>query len=97
MTNMPEAKRAREAEPFYASIAMVTDYDCWRGGLASVPEMLAVMGDNLGKVQRLLAQFTQSLPRDHATCPIGSDRALNFALVTAVNQRGADLLREHES
>ena len=70
---------------------------CSRGGLASVPEMLAVMGDNLGKVQRVLAQLTQSLPRDHATCPIGSDRALDFALVTAVNQRGADLLREHES
>jgi 5'-methylthioadenosine phosphorylase len=94
MTNMPEAKLAREAELCYASIAMVTDYDCWRGGSVSVPEMLAVMGENLGKVQRVLAQLMQSLPHDHAVCPIGSDRALDFALVTAVTQRDADLLEK---
>lgn len=92
MTNMPEAKLAREAELCYASIAMVTDYDCWRGSSVSVPEMLAVMGENLGKVQGVLTQLMKSLPRDHVPCPIGSDRALDFALVTAVDQRDADLL-----
>ena len=92
MTNMPEAKLAREAEICYASIAMVTDYDCWRGDSVSVPEMLAVMGANLGKVQRVLAHLTQSLPRDHPACPIGSDRALEFALITAAAQRDPERL-----
>ena len=87
MTNMPEAKLAREAELCYASIAMVTDYDCWRGDSAGVPEMLAVMAANAGKVQRVLAELMSTIPRDHPACPIGSDRALEFALITAAAQR----------
>lgn len=92
MTNMPEAKLAREAELCYASIAMVTDYDCWRGGSVDVPEMLSVMAANIGAVQRILATLMHMLPREHPVCPIGSDRALEFALVTASAQRAPDLL-----
>lgn len=92
MTSMPEAKLAREAELCYASIAMVTDYDCWRGGSVNVSEMLDVMTANIGGVQRVLAELMHTLPRDHPQCPIGSDRALDFALVTALTQRASGRL-----
>jgi 5'-methylthioadenosine phosphorylase len=92
MTNMPEARLAREAELCYASIAMVTDYDCWRDGAVSVPEMLAVMANNIGKVQRILARTIQDFPREHPACPIGSDRALEYAFVTAPERRDPALL-----
>jgi 5'-methylthioadenosine phosphorylase len=92
MTNMPEAKLAREAELCYATVAMVTDYDCWRPGAVSVPSMLAVMAGNIEKVQKLILRLLQDLPREHAACPIGSDRALEFGLVTAEVQRDPELL-----
>ena len=92
MTNMPEARLAREAELCYASIAMVTDYDCWRPGEVSVPDMLRVMGENLDRVRRLLARLAADFPREHPPCPIGSDRALEHALVTARDRRDPALL-----
>jgi len=92
MTNMPEARLAREAELCYATIAMVTDYDCWRDGPVSVPDMLRVMGENIGAAQRLLARVFADFPRAHPPCPIGSDRALEFALVTLPERRNPELL-----
>lgn len=92
MTNLPEAKLAREAELCYATIAMVTDYDCWRPGAVSVPDMLAVMAANLSKVQTLLRRLLHDLPRTHPPCPIGSDRALEFAVVTAKERRDPALV-----
>jgi 5'-methylthioadenosine phosphorylase len=92
MTNMPEAKLAREAELCYATIAMVTDYDCWRAGQVSVPDMLAVMASNVGKVQRLVQRLVRNMPRVHPACPIGSDRALEFAVVTSPEKRDPDLV-----
>jgi len=92
MTNMPEARLAREAELCYATIAMVTDYDCWRDGPVSVPDMLGVMGENIGAAQRLLARVFADFPRAHPPCPIGSDRALEFALVTLPERRNPELL-----
>lgn len=92
MTNLPEAKLAREAELCYATIAMVTDFDCWRGGTTEVPEMLAVMAANIGRVQRLLERVMQDLPREHLACPIGSDRSLETALITASLNRDPMLL-----
>lgn len=92
MTNMPEARLAREAEISYATIAMVTDYDCWRPGEVSVPEMLRVIGDNIGKAQRLLARAMAIMPREHPACPVGSDRALDVALVTAPEVRDPALV-----
>jgi 5'-methylthioadenosine phosphorylase len=91
MTNMPEARLAREAELCYATIAMVTDYDCWRAGQVSVPDMLGVMKDNLSRVQRLLARLIADLPREHPPCPIGSDRALEYAIVTSPERRNPEL------
>ena len=92
MTNMPEAKLAREAELCYATIAMVTDYDCWRAGEVSVPAMLAVMAGNIDKVQNLLLRLLKDMPREHPPCPIGSDRALDFAVVTSPDRRDPELV-----
>ena len=83
MTNMPEARLAREAELCYATIAMVTDYDCWREGPVSVPEIMRVMAENISTAQRLLIRLIRDIPRDHQPCPAGSDTALEFAFMTA--------------
>lgn len=92
MTAMPEARLAREAELCYATLALVTDYDCWKGVEVSVPEILRVMDDNIGKAQRVLAQLIADFPREHPPCPIGSDRALEFALITSPEKREPALL-----
>jgi 5'-methylthioadenosine phosphorylase len=96
MTNMPEAKLAREAEISYATIAMVTDYDCWHQEHASVDvqSVLRVMLDNRERVQRLLLRLIRDFPRDHEACPIGSDRALDHAIMTAPERRDAALLEK---
>jgi 5'-methylthioadenosine phosphorylase len=97
MTNMPEAKLAREAEICYATIAMVTDYDCWRSETSSVDvaEIIRVLMDNAGKAQRLVAQLARSFPKQHPTCPIGSDVALDVALITAPDKRDPMLLAKN--
>jgi 5'-methylthioadenosine phosphorylase len=94
MTNMPEAKLAREAEICYATVAMVTDYDCWRheGASVDVAEILRVLMDNAGKAQRLVARLARDFPREHPPCPIGSDTALDVALITAPDQRDPALV-----
>jgi 5'-methylthioadenosine phosphorylase len=82
MTNMPEAKLAREAELCYATMALVTDYDCWRTSEESVTvEMiLATLHNNVAQAQRVLRAAVPAVagPR---TCPCGS--ALQHAIVTA--------------
>ncbi|MFZ1109943.1 MAG: S-methyl-5'-thioadenosine phosphorylase [Rhodomicrobium sp.] len=85
MTNMPEAKLAREAELCYATIAMVTDFDCWHDDHADVDvaEILKVLKGNSEKASRLIAALAKSFPKEHEPCPIGSDRALDHALITA--------------
>ena len=92
MTNLPEARLAREAELCYATIAMVTDYDCWREGPVSVPEIMRVMGENVSTAQRLLVRAIQDMPREHQRCPAGSDSALEFAFMTAPAARDPKLL-----
>ena len=92
MTNMPEARLAREAELCYATIAMVTDYDCWREGLVSVPEIMRVMAENISTAQRLLIRLIRDIPRDHQPCPAGSDTALEFAFMAAPTVRDPALI-----
>ena len=96
MTNMPEAKLAREAEICYATVAMVTDYDCWHDDHAAVDvaSIIAVMKDNTEKAQRLVARLAREFPREHPACPIGSDRALDVAIITAHEARDASLVRK---
>lgn len=85
MTGLPEAKLAREAELSYATLAMVTDYDCWREDEAAVEvhNILDVVRANAEKAARLIARLMKDFPAEHAPCPIGSDRALDHALVSA--------------
>jgi 5'-methylthioadenosine phosphorylase len=94
MTNMPEAKLAREAEICYASVAMVTDFDCWHEDHADVDitSIIAVMRANSEKAARLVARLAADFPRDHEPCPIGSDKALEFAIITAPEARDPALV-----
>ncbi len=96
MTNMPEAKLAREAEFCYATVAMVTDYDCWHDDHQDVDitDILRVMRQNSEKAGRLVARLARDFPREHEACPIGSDRALEYAIITAPEARDAELLRK---
>lgn len=94
MTNMPEAKLAREAEISYATVAMVTDYDCWHPGHAdvTVASVIAVLGANGDRARRLIARLARDFPAEHEACPIGSDRALDNAVMTAPGSRDPALL-----
>jgi len=85
MTSMPEAKLAREAELCYATVAMVTDYDCWRVDEApvSAEQVVAVMERNIGAARALLRRLIPRLRDRAAPCPHGCDRALDGALMTA--------------
>ncbi len=94
MTNMPEAKLAREAELCYAVVAMVTDYDCWHDAHQSVDiaAVIEVMRANTEKAQRLVLRLARDFPRVHPACPIGSDRALDVAIITAPEARDEALV-----
>ncbi len=89
MTNMPEAKLAREAELCYATVAMVTDFDCWHDDHTDVDisDILRVMKENSEKAGRLIARLAADFPKEHDPCPLGSDRALEHAIITAPERR----------
>ena len=94
MTNMPEAKLAREAEITYATIAMVTDFDCWHPthDAVDVAAVVAVARANADKAARLVARLARDFPAEREACPVGSERALDGAIMTAPAQRDATLL-----
>ena len=96
MTNMPEAKLAREAEICYATVAMVTDFDCWHPDhdAVTVQDIIKVLVANAEKGARLVSRLAQEFPREHEPCPIGSDRALDNALITAPEARDPELLKK---
>src|SRR5450432_3769216 len=96
MTNMPEAKLAREAEICYASVAMVTDFDCWHPDhdAVTVQDIIRVLTSNADQAKGLVARLAKDFPREHEPCPIGSDRALDTALITAPEARDPELLKK---
>jgi 5'-methylthioadenosine phosphorylase len=96
MTNMPEAKLAREAELTYATVAMVTDFDCWHPDHAAVtvPDIIKVLTANVEKAKRLVVRLARDFPREHEPCPNGADRALDNALITAPEARDPKLLKK---
>jgi len=96
MTNLPEAKLAREAELCYATVAMVTDFDCWHPDhdAVTVKDIVAVLTANAAKAGGLVARLARDFPREHEPCPVGSDRALDTALITAPESRDKTLLRK---
>jgi 5'-methylthioadenosine phosphorylase len=94
MTAMPEAKLAREAEITYATVAMVTDYDCWHPehDAVDVAAVVAVARANAALAARLIARVAQDFPAEHEPCPARSDRALEGAIMTAPSLRAPELV-----
>lgn len=94
MTNMPEAKLAREAELCYASIAMVTDYDSWHPdhGAVDINDIIRTLMGNADKGREMVRRLPALLGADRAPCPHGCDRALDFALLTAPEKRDPALM-----
>ena len=94
MTNMPEAKLAREAELCYASVAMITDYDSWHPdhGEVDVTQIIATLMGNAEKGRALVARLPALLGSGRALCPHGCDRALEYAILTAPEARDPALV-----
>ena len=94
MTNMPEAKLAREAELCYASVAMITDYDSWhpQHGAVDITAIIATLHGNAANARGLVARLPALLGTTRAPCPHGCDRALDFALMTEPAKRDRALL-----
>ena len=82
MTNATEAKLAREAEICYATLALVTDYDCWHQEEASVTveAVVKILRENVAKAKRVLGATIPALPQDRAC---GCGEALRHAMITA--------------
>ncbi|MCB6179736.1 S-methyl-5'-thioadenosine phosphorylase [Rhodobacter sp. Har01] len=94
MTGMPEAKLAREAELCYASLAMVTDYDCWHPDhdAVDVASIIATLNANAALARATVARLPALLGPERDTCPHGCDTALTYALMTAPEKRDPDVL-----
>ncbi|MGO9135514.1 MAG: S-methyl-5'-thioadenosine phosphorylase [Methylovirgula sp.] len=99
MTALPEAKLAREAEISYATVAMVTDFDCWHPDHdhVDVAAVLKTLAANTDNAARLIARLLRDFPAEHEGCPIGSDRALDSALITQPEARDPALLKKLEA
>ena len=95
MTNMPEAKLAREAEMCYATVAMVTDYDCWHDDhdAVTVDAVIKVLLDNADKGRALVKRVAPLLAKRADACPQGCHSALEHALITAPEARDPSALR----
>jgi 5'-methylthioadenosine phosphorylase len=94
MTNMPEAKLAREAEICYATVAMVTDYDCWHPehDAVTVEQIVAVLEANAERAKALIRHVVPLLSDHPGPCREGCQRALDHALITAPERRDPALL-----
>ncbi|HOP21106.1 MAG TPA: S-methyl-5'-thioadenosine phosphorylase [Amphiplicatus sp.] len=93
MTNMPEAKLAREAELPYATLAMVTDYDCWRAGekAVEVTDVLAVMRSNAANAQKMIGELCTRLGPHRTPSPLGIETVLDHAVITAPEAQSAEM------
>jgi 5'-methylthioadenosine phosphorylase len=94
MTNMPEAKLAREAEICYATVAMVTDFDCWHPDHdhVTVEAVVKVLFGNADKARELVKRVVPVLGQKRDLCPAGCDRALDHAIITAAERRDPALV-----
>jgi len=94
MTNMPEAKLAREAELCYATVAMVTDYDCWHPGHdnVTVETILKVLTANAEKARGLIKDVLPRLRTHDGFCKHGCQTALDYAVITAPDARDATMV-----
>jgi 5'-methylthioadenosine phosphorylase len=96
MTNMPEAKLAREAELCYATVAMVTDYDCWHPDHddVTVEQVVKVLLGNADKARALVRQVVPKLGVDAKACDCGCRSALQYALITSPEARDAAMMEK---
>ena len=96
MTNMPEAKLAREAEINYATVAMVTDYDCWHEDhdAVTVDAVVKVLFENADKARNLVKTVIPKLGAPRPVCAAGCDQALQYALITAPDARDPEVLKK---
>jgi 5'-methylthioadenosine phosphorylase len=94
MTNMPEAKLAREAELCYATVAMVTDFDCWHPdhGHVTVDQIVSVMTSNAANARSLVRAVVSGLGAERGLCPAGCDRVLDYSISTPVSERNPALM-----
>ncbi|MDG1378345.1 MAG: S-methyl-5'-thioadenosine phosphorylase [Yoonia sp.] len=94
MTNMPEAKLAREAELCYASVAMITDYDSWHPdhGAVDVSDVIKTLQGNGTKARDLVLALASAIPQQRGQCEHGCDTALTHAIMTAQDKRDPALL-----
>ncbi|MEM9971177.1 MAG: S-methyl-5'-thioadenosine phosphorylase [Pseudomonadota bacterium] len=94
MTNMPEAKLAREAELCYASVAMITDYDSWHPdhGEVDVTQIIATLRGNADRARDMVGRLPSLLGAERAPCPHGCDRALDHAIITQPENRDPALV-----
>ena len=94
MTNMPEAKLAREAELCYATVAMVTDFDCWHPDHdhVTVDAVVKVLLENAQHARELITSVVPALGAPRGLCPAGCDRALDHAIITAPEKRSPALM-----
>ena len=96
MTNMPEAKLAREAELCYCSVAMITDYDSWHPehGAVDISTIIATLTGNADHARGLVGRLPDYLSGAREPCRCGCDRALEFAVMTAPEKRDAGLVEK---
>ncbi len=96
MTNMPEAKLAREAEMGYATVAMVTDYDCWHPHHddVDVASVIEILHRNAGNAQRLIRAVASRLGPERRPSPLGYETALDTAILTPPEARDPELERK---
>ncbi|MCH7538896.1 MAG: S-methyl-5'-thioadenosine phosphorylase [Proteobacteria bacterium] len=99
MTNMPEAKLAREAEMCYATVAMVTDYDCWHPDHdhVTVETLIKALMDNAGAARKLVKQVAPELEHRREPCPEGCQTALEHAIITAPEARDPEMVKRLEA
>jgi len=96
MTNMPEAKLAREAEICYATIAMVTDFDCWHPhhDTVTVEAVIKILLENADKARALVKRTTPKLSARTEPCRCGCHTALDTAIITAPEKRSAAMTKK---
>ena len=95
MTNMPEAKLAKEAEICYTSLSMVTDFDCWHPDHDSVEvsDIIETLTNNSSKAQRIIESLPEFLKSNKDLCSLGCNNALDNAIITAPEKRDPKVLK----
>ena len=95
MTNMPEAKLAKEAEICYTSLSMVTDFDCWHPDHDSVEvsDIIETLTNNSSKAQRIIEALPEFLKSNRDLCSLGCNNALDNAIITAPEKRDPEVMK----